>query len=71
MSGIVRLVDGVHANISEGRLEICLNETWGTVCEDGWDLNDARVVCRQLGTPEEELESKLLIITYDTVCNWI
>ena len=32
-----------------GRVEICFNETWGTICNQQWTSNDAQVVCRQLG----------------------
>ena len=52
-AGEVRLRGGIDP--SNGRVEVCQFTTWGAVCNDEWDDNDARVVCRQLGYNPEGL----------------
>ncbi len=43
----MRLADG--QSHTEGRVEVCLHHSWGTVCQNEWDRTDSNVLCNQLG----------------------
>ena len=46
-TGTVRLVDGPTSY--QGRVEVCVNNVWGTIFQEEWDEKDGNVVCKQLG----------------------
>ncbi|XP_078089116.1 scavenger receptor cysteine-rich domain-containing group B protein-like [Mustelus asterias] len=48
----VRLTNG--SDVCSGRVEILYQSTWGTVCDDGWDLTEGDIVCQQLNCGKAE-----------------
>ena len=46
IEGSIRLADG--STNKNGRVEVCYNGVWGSICGSGWSLPDAIVVCNQL-----------------------
>ena len=47
-NGALRLA-GSGSSSTQGRVEICYSNRWGTVCDDYWGTSNAKVACRQLG----------------------
>lgn len=47
--GDIRLVEG--SVDWEGRVEVCINNVWGTICDSGWGSSDAQAACNHVGFP--------------------
>ena len=60
-NGAIRLA-GTGSSSTEGRVEVCNNNQWGTVCDDTWSSLDASVACFHLGYSNEGDEMTLCLI---------
>lgn len=60
--GELRFLNG--SNGTEGTIEVCLNGVWGTVCDNYWSTNDAKVACKSLGLSDKcEYQEEIDLIT--------
>lgn len=66
-NGDLRLIGG--SNSFEGRVEICWNNEWATVCDDSWGSSDAAVVCNQLQYSSSGMQSSIKVVYVE--CNQI
>ena len=73
-----------NAQSQFGQVEVCVNQTWRTICAQGWTANNTKVVCRQLGLSDPRgvlsfpVEIRLrahyavtsIFINYLWICRW-
>ena len=62
----VRLA-GVEGVNHAGRVEVFYQGKWGKICRNNWDINDVKVVCRQLGFPSALAELISVNTRNDTI----
>ena len=60
--GAVRLLGGSIE--SEGTVEICFDNLWGLVTQSKWSTSDARVTCKQLGSPSQNTQMSIFFALY-------
>ena len=66
-TGEIRLIGGMRP--SEGRVELCVNNAWGTVCDDGWSVQDSNVACKVAGHQAFGISvNKFLIVFFLLQC---
>jgi hypothetical protein len=61
--GDLRVISNMSSPI-EGSLEICINNSYGGICDDFWDVQDATVACRQLGFSNGTVETVSVCINF-------
>lgn len=67
----MRLVGGEL--VSEGTVQVCSDGVWGSVCDSYWDVNDAKVVCTQLGYASEGLlttQLAMILLKFEITCRF-
>lgn len=62
----VRIVDSYYKQF--GRVEVCINDTWGTVCDSFWNDSDASVICRQVGFSSRGNNNSISFSCYHLRC---
>ena len=61
----MRLADGVLAQ--EGRVEVCVNGVWGSICGTGWNTIDGYVLCKEAGFDDAGLKLHILLVQFTSV----